>query len=150
MPPIAPGSLFYIVSGAQYCELSNGNTCVTDGSGNYHNNERCTVRALEDIVVTAVQYSVENYFDYISIGTHQYRSSSTCGAHCGPQNVYMPAQATLHDASASPHPAALAAGCGTSRARARRPSASVARTRQNTVPKCCTRAINASRIGPAA
>ena len=94
MPPVAPGSAFVITEGSQYCQLAAGslgpNTCVTDGSGNHGNNERCTVRTLRNIYVTATEYQVESCCDYVTIGGTQYH-----GAENAPQGVYMPAGSTF-------------------------------------------------------
>ena len=34
-------SLLEVISGQQHCSVNSDGTCVTDGSGNYENNERC-------------------------------------------------------------------------------------------------------------
>jgi hypothetical protein len=41
--------------------------CFTDGIGAHGNNERCSMRAVIDLTVSATQYDVEQFFDYVSI-----------------------------------------------------------------------------------
>ena len=53
------------------------------------NQERCTISALQDIIVTATQYQIESYYDYVTIGGIRYRSSGsgrarTSHPHAGP------------------------------------------------------------------
>jgi hypothetical protein len=45
--------LWSVSSGGSVCELSADGMCVSDGDGDYGNNERCTVRAEAAIVVSA-------------------------------------------------------------------------------------------------
>ena len=92
-PPPAPtpgAPLLQIVDGGNFCQLSAGDTCVSDGQGRYGNNERCTVRALSQVYVTATYYQVEQCCDYLSIGTVQYRGTGN-----GPSNVLMMAMDTM-------------------------------------------------------
>lgn len=90
-PPAPPG--FTIVSGAQYCEVTNGGLCVTDGTGNYGDNEACVVRADATMTVTATEFDVESHsscsYDSLTIGGSQY-----CGS-VGPQGVTMEAGSTM-------------------------------------------------------
>ena len=71
-PPCPPGvggfevcagstqrNLWTITSGAEYCQFTNNGACVTDGVGNYGNNERCTITANVDLYASAPYYSVE-------------------------------------------------------------------------------------------
>ena len=41
-----------VVSGSDACELSRDGLCVSDGDGDYRNDESCTVRAEVAIVVS--------------------------------------------------------------------------------------------------
>lgn len=65
-PPVAPpGTLMLLLSGAPDCAITNG-TCFTDGAGRHGNNERCSVQLLDNVAVTATQYSVEPCCDYLT------------------------------------------------------------------------------------
>ena len=91
-PPLAPvtdGQLWEIVRGGEHCQMINNGTCVTDGTGTYGNNERCTIRAEVDIFATAPYYAVETCWDYLTFGTTQYR-----GQDNAPFNVFMAAGTT--------------------------------------------------------
>merc|ERR1719160_278242 len=79
VPPVAPvGGVFTITSGFDACEYTSNGTgtsypgsfdCITDGSGNYGNHERCTVRVNTDAVITPMQYDIEDNMDYLTINT---------------------------------------------------------------------------------
>ena len=88
-PPPPPPPWWTVTSGSAYCHLSNSGTCVTDGIGDYANNERCTVRANQALVASTTQYQVERHFDYLTIGGISYKSGT------GPSNVSMSAGQTL-------------------------------------------------------
>ena len=62
---------------------------MTDGPGDYGNDERCEVEALRPLTVTASQYDNENYYDYVTINGAQYRFSFP------PQGVFMNESATF-------------------------------------------------------
>merc|ERR1719389_121330 len=92
-PPVPEGS-FTIVSGARYCELTNGGRCVTDGAGeDYGNDERCVVRANGQLTVTASAFDVEDApncgYDFVKIGGTKY-----CGTD-GPTGVTMASGSTM-------------------------------------------------------
>ena len=76
------GAFWRIVNGANFCEIVDGGRCVTDGPGNYGNNERCAVKALRPLFLTAVQYDVEQTHDYVTVNMIPYPGS-------GPQAVRM-------------------------------------------------------------
>jgi hypothetical protein len=66
-PPVLPTNVLWTIqSGSQFCSLTNGGTCVTDGPGNYGNNEACTVVAARSIVLTATEFDTERNFDFVS------------------------------------------------------------------------------------
>ena len=65
--PSSPSASWLITSGSRFCALSQDGSCVSDGAGNYGNNERCSWRAQTNLLVTATSYSVETYFDYVKI-----------------------------------------------------------------------------------
>jgi len=93
-PPPPPPPWWTVTSGSAYCHLSNSGTCVTDGIGDYGNNERCTVRANQALVASTTQYQVERHStrynaDYLTIGGISYKSGT------GPSNVSMSAGQTL-------------------------------------------------------
>ena len=77
-----------IVSGRQFCEIVDGGRCVTDGNGNYGNNERCEVVALKRLVLSTKEYFVEKIYDYVTVNGVRY-------IYSGPQNVYMAIGAKL-------------------------------------------------------
>ena len=43
------GTAFQIVSGGQFCQLTNNGQCFTDGAGNYGENDKCVVKPLRDM-----------------------------------------------------------------------------------------------------
>ena len=45
---------------------------MTDGPGNYGNNERCEVRALRGLTLVATQYDNEDNYDYVTVNGNQY------------------------------------------------------------------------------
>ena len=56
------------------CFTTLNGSCITDGPGNYGNNERCTIEVLRNSVVSVSgTFSVESYFDYFTIGTSSTR-----------------------------------------------------------------------------
>ena len=61
-----------ITSGAQYCQLSNGGACVTDGAGDYGNNEQCTMRAEVPMVLSTNLFDTEAGYDKLTIAGVQY------------------------------------------------------------------------------
>lgn len=65
-----------VISGGSRCQTTNGGQCVTDGSGNYGNRERCTMRVGYATTLYTTQFSTENYFDYITIGGTRYMGTS--------------------------------------------------------------------------
>jgi len=53
-PPAAPVDwLWRVTSGAEYCHVSDGGRCVTDGAGKYGSNEACTIVAAVDLIANA-------------------------------------------------------------------------------------------------
>ena len=80
---------FSIQSGSAYCQLTSNGACVSDGSSNYGNNERCTIRAGTSLSVTATYFDTESGFDRISIGSTQWSGSS------GPLSVLMNAGSVM-------------------------------------------------------
>ena len=38
-------ALWTVLDGGEYCQITEDGRCVTDGEGNYGNDESCTVRA---------------------------------------------------------------------------------------------------------
>ena len=48
---------------------------MTDGPGNYGNNERCEVRALQSLTLVATQYDQEDNYDYVTVNGFQYRTT---------------------------------------------------------------------------
>ena len=89
-PFVGTSDWWTVLSGEQYCSLTNNGTCVWDGAGHYGNAERCTVQANRELFVTATEYTIESYWDYITIGATQYRGSNN-----GPNGLYMLSGATF-------------------------------------------------------
>jgi hypothetical protein len=87
----AAAQLWSMVSGSQHCEITQDGACVTDGSGDYNNNEQCTVRAEVAMLVSAqAGFSTESWFDWVTLGGTQYSGTS------GPTGVAMNVGETLH------------------------------------------------------
>ena len=58
-------------SGACYITVRNNQSCITDGAGNHQNDESCTFTIMQDAIVQATQFEVEDDRDYVTInGTH--------------------------------------------------------------------------------
>jgi hypothetical protein len=86
-PP--PPPVFTVASGAQYCQL-NAQGCVTDGAGDYGNNEHCTIQVATATTVTATSYIVESSSDYLTVNGQRYPLSGS-----GPSNVLVPANGVI-------------------------------------------------------
>ena len=83
--PPTPDFHMWVVSGdATHCAIETNGMCVTDGIGDHGNNEACTVSARQNLYATATFFSVETYWDYITINNTRYSGTS------GPANVWMP------------------------------------------------------------
>jgi hypothetical protein len=48
-------SMWSVVSGSSYCQVTPDGTCVTDGDGDYGVDEQCTVRA--DVALVGLRWS---------------------------------------------------------------------------------------------
>lgn len=81
-PPALCGQHFCVVSGQQYCtptthtNYPGTGTCVHDGAGNHGNNENCLIETTHGARITAVQYTIEANYDYISISYPDATSST--------------------------------------------------------------------------
>lgn len=62
-----------IMTGLKFCEFSARGRCVTDGDGDYGPLEKCSVRAVHPLVMSAVQYDVEERQDYVTVKGEVYR-----------------------------------------------------------------------------
>ena len=71
-----------ITSGSSYCEKVDDGRCVTDGDGEYGNDENCEVKALKPLVMSAEQYDVEQTHDFITVNGEEYHNT-------GPNQVTM-------------------------------------------------------------
>ena len=67
-----------ITSGSQWCELTPDGACVTDGPGDYGNNERCTVVAATSLYVYSTFFDTEYRWDYLMINGRRYRNPTAC------------------------------------------------------------------------
>ena len=51
--------------------------CVTEGDGNYGNNERCVITAARDMIVHAeAGYTTESGFDYLTINGNDFSGAT--------------------------------------------------------------------------
>ena len=95
-PPATGNAHFHMIHGSPACQIVPAEAgtpyawCVTDGFGDYGNNERCTWMATVDIYVTATEYVVENFFDYLAIGHEEYHITGH-----GPEHVLVRAGQTM-------------------------------------------------------
>ncbi|EOD12039.1 hypothetical protein EMIHUDRAFT_247589, partial [Emiliania huxleyi CCMP1516] len=75
---------FRVLTGSEYCHLtisSDGRSCVTDGPGNYGDNEECTVEVLQTGLLSATEFNTESGYDYITIDSKRYQGAA------GPSNL---------------------------------------------------------------
>merc|ERR1711939_978230 len=72
-----------IVSGSEYCQISNDGLCITDGVGGYGHNENCEIRTLRPLIATATQYHAENNYDFLTVAGVEYRGED------GPHEVQL-------------------------------------------------------------
>lgn len=96
-PPLPPAPppytyLWRIVSGSQYCQLTNGGSCVTDGPGRHGHRENCEIMAMATLRVTATHFQTERGYDYLSIAGRRYSGTSV---RDGPSNVLMPSGSSI-------------------------------------------------------
>ena len=84
-PPIPPQALLLLLSGSEHCEITRNGTCLTDGPGYHDTNEDCSAVAVHDLYLSALQYDVEHTYDYITVGTTEYRAPMSPG----PQHHFM-------------------------------------------------------------
>ena len=70
-PPSPPASpyvaMWEIVSGAQFCHVTNLGTCVTDGVGDHANDEACVIRTTRPLYATYTYFQTETGFDFVTI-----------------------------------------------------------------------------------
>ena len=82
-------STWAITSGSQWCSITSNGECVTDGAGNYGDNERCTIRAEQSLYATATYFDTESCCDYMMIAGTRWSGSTR------PVNIAMAAGATM-------------------------------------------------------
>ena len=83
------GSAFWkIVTSNNDCEIVDGGRCVTDGPGNYGNNEHCEVFALRPLHVTAEYYHIEKSNDYVTINDIQFKRSRPIAVFMNEGNIW--------------------------------------------------------------
>ena len=75
IPETRISKFWKVESGFQFCEIVADGRCVTDGFGNYGNHESCTVKALQPLILTTVQYDIQSRNDYITVGGARYEYS---------------------------------------------------------------------------
>ena len=83
-PPVHvahPDDFFRILSRSSNarCAITNGGTCITDGSGggNYANNEGCVFEALRNTVLTVSEFDTESCCDRLSYGGVRFSGSGS-------------------------------------------------------------------------
>eukprot|EP00036_Acanthoecidae_sp_10tr_P017367 CAMPEP_0206307582 /NCGR_PEP_ID=MMETSP0106_2-20121207/11408_1 /ASSEMBLY_ACC=CAM_ASM_000206 /TAXON_ID=81532 /ORGANISM="Acanthoeca-like sp., Strain 10tr" /LENGTH=479 /DNA_ID=CAMNT_0053738575 /DNA_START=320 /DNA_END=1756 /DNA_ORIENTATION=+ len=59
------------------CITTQNATCVTDGPGDYGNNERCTIRVLKTIPLDVREWNTETTHDRLTIGGTSFSGSNT-------------------------------------------------------------------------
>jgi hypothetical protein len=74
-----------ILTGSEFCSVSSDGMCITDGSGEYANDEACTIRAEVAMSITATEFNTEFGFDRFTVGATAYSGST------GPTNVQVAA-----------------------------------------------------------
>ena len=81
----ASTTMWSVVSGSSYCQLTQGGTCVTDGEGDYGNNEECTVRAEVALLASAHgDFSTETSWDRVTIDQiFWHEGTGECGYESG-------------------------------------------------------------------
>jgi hypothetical protein len=87
-PPLPPSSpaLLTVAAGASYCEVTNGGACVTDGSGDYGNNERCSMRAETAVILSSSAFDVQSIGTTLPSAARRAatsRHAAPRGAECG-------------------------------------------------------------------
>lgn len=61
VPPVAAGTYWSVLQGNQYCQVTNGGACVTDGIGNHGASETCLIIATRQLYATATVFNTEDY-----------------------------------------------------------------------------------------
>ena len=80
-----PGVYWSILTGSEFCSVSSDGMCITDGSGEYANDEACTIRAEVAMSITATEFDTEEDYDFFTVGATAYSGST------GPTNVQVAA-----------------------------------------------------------
>ena len=86
--PTVQSGYWRLIYGSQYCDITDGGRCVTDGVGNYGNNEYCEVEALQTLKMTTEQYDVEEDYDFVTVKGIEYKRTGSSG---GPNGVALQA-----------------------------------------------------------
>ena len=103
-PPPAPPA-FRIAFGGQHCALTQGGACVTDGAGNYGPRELCFFLSTRPLYVTATEYDVDGFGDFLQLVAGGQRTYFRTTASA-PNNLAIPANAQFTwqtDATSSSH-----------------------------------------------
>lgn len=76
-----------ILTGSESCSVASASygTCITDGIGEYGNDEVCTIRAEVAMSITATEFVTESGWDLFTVGATAYSGST------GPTNVQVAA-----------------------------------------------------------
>ena len=69
------GAFWEIVSGGEFCHITDGGRCVSDGEGDYENDEYCTIKTLQPFVASATVFNTESGYDFLAIDGRQYHGT---------------------------------------------------------------------------
>ena len=91
-----PTHLLSVTSGGSYCQVTDGGSCVTDGSGNYGSDEACVISVLGDAILSSRSFGTEDCYDYLDVFAPgaSTRSARFCGT-TGPSSYAMVAGSTM-------------------------------------------------------
>jgi len=111
--PVPADQLWQVTDGGEFCHLItppvqghseiassfDGQSCITDGIGDHESNERCTIKAYKNLVVTAAYFETEAGYDGMIIGGRSF--SGTFPAGQGIHDTFVPAFGTIEWSSDS-------------------------------------------------
>ncbi len=83
---------FVVVSGAEFCEITNDGRCVHDGVAGYGDNESCVVSAAVPLTLVSEEFNTEANFDKLTVKGVEYHGA---GTQAGPNGISMAAGDTI-------------------------------------------------------
>ena len=87
--PVSDGQLWTVLSGIEFCHVSDDGRCVHDGLGTHANQEACVVRVEVDLNATATFFETEEGHDHLEVAGRLYSGTT------GPMNVPLAAGETI-------------------------------------------------------